>query len=365
MNIGINATSFSNNPSGAKDRFIQIYSSLFDLDKINNYVVFQPKGVNLENSFPYFKHVDFISTNIHPDKTIMRFLYGIFFWKKALSNYKIDIFDTNYLPINKNHYGKTVFTIYDLRYLSPYSSDSIVRSLLFKFFFSRALRKSDFIITISEAMKNHLLELYPNVNPIILPCSTDIHKEQLSSATDLDQSCNQYILAVGHLERRKNILRLIDAFNIVLKNGYKGSLYIISNGGSEKKDIVKYILKSGLTRKVKIIPNVSRAELARYYKKADLFVFPSLYEGFGIPILEAMSLGCPYVISNIDVFREVAGNDSVYFDPISVNDISKKIELVLWDNSIRKRLIEIGKKRFKDYSSDKIAKDYLTHILNY
>jgi glycosyltransferase involved in cell wall biosynthesis len=214
-------------------------------------------------------------------------------------------------------------------------------------------------------MKNHLLELYPNVNPIILPCSTDIHKEQLSSATDLDQSCNQYILAVGHLERRKNILRLIDAFNIVLKNGYKGSLYIISNGGSEKKDIVKYILKSGLTRKVKIIPNVSRAELARYYKKADLFVFPSLYEGFGIPILEAMSLGCPYVISNIDVFREVAGNDSVYFDPISVNDISKKIELVLWDNSIRKRLIEIGKKRFKDYSSDKIAKDYLTHILNY
>lgn len=364
MNIAINATSFSNNPSGSKDRFVDIFSKVFTQDKKNRYFVLQAKNVSLKNFFLNINNVEFIETDIPHNNTIYRYFIGLISLKKILSSYNIDVFDTNYLPIVTSKKCRTIFTIYDLRYLSVYKSSNLLRGFLFKFFLSRAIKISDTVITISETMKKDLVNIYTNLKVVVLPCSTSIYKHIVSNNVEQKMK-NKYILFVGHLEARKNIITLLKAYNSIIRNGYCGRLFIVSNGGSQEKDIVKYIKKNNLTEKVEILKNKSTVQLVQYYKNADLFVFPSLYEGFGIPILESMSLGCACAISDIPVFREVAADSAVFFNPTSANDMFKKINIVLNCKSIREKIIKNGNKRVLEYSSDKIASDYINIFTKY
>lgn len=102
--------------------------------------------------------------------------------------------------------------------------------------------------------------------------------------------------------------------------------------------------------------NVSDEELAYIYSKAEMFVFPSLYEGFGIPIVEAMSCNCPVVLSNASCFPEIAGDAAVYFDPNKSEDMAEKIDEVLQSEKLKKKLIYKGKQRAKLFTWNKNAK---------
>jgi len=106
---------------------------------------------------------------------------------------------------------------------------------------------------------------------------------------------------------------------------------------------------------------VAMQTLAKLYSQASAFVYPSLYEGFGIPILEAMSFGCPVVCSHTSSFPEVAGNAAEFFDPYDIESIANALEKVLFDSDLTKKLVELGKARVKNFSWEKCAEQ--THSI--
>lgn len=125
------------------------------------------------------------------------------------------------------------------------------------------------------------------------------------------------------------------------------------------EEILEAPKKFNIVNRVKFLEFVSNEDLPFLYQNAECFVLPSLYEGFGLPVLEAMRYGCPCVISNISSLPEAGGDAAFYFDPSNASDIAAKIEMVLNDEKLRKEMIEKGYKQVKKFSWEKTAQETL------
>ena len=162
----------------------------------------------------------------------------------------------------------------------------------------------------------------------------------------------KYILAIGGSEYRKNIQRLI---NVYLKN-FRDDYELIVVGG-KWRDID--LAKKYQGENIKFITGVPEEDLIAIYNMADAFVFPSFYEGFGIPVLEGMACGVPVVTSNVSSMPEVGGDAAIYFNPYDENDIAEKIKMVLDDKQLREEMILKGVEKVKEYSWEKCARETL------
>lgn len=283
------------------------------------------------------------------------FSYNTFFKDKS------DIYHFfNYIvPPNIN--GIVITTIHDLAYidypetLDPKNLKRISNSIEY------SVKRSKFIVTISKYSKQRILDNFDideNSIKIINPSF-----EKLNSFIDFNIIKNKfnisssYILYVGNIEPRKNIVRLIESFyHLKKQNLINQALVIVGGNGWLYKDVFKKVLSLNLQNDIIFTGFVSKEEKASLYKNADLFLFPSLYEGFGIPILEAMSLGTPVVCSNTSSMPEVGGNAAFYVNPLSVEDISAGILKVLSDSSLQKDMIDEGYRQIKKFSWDESAK---------
>jgi len=161
-----------------------------------------------------------------------------------------------------------------------------------------------------------------------------------------------YILFTGQRGGYKNFGRFIEAVAPLLS---RYNLRLICTGQSFTKEEFE-LLDKNKVRERAVSKFVSENELQNMYEKALLFVFPSLYEGFGIPILEAFVSGCPIVLSNISCFPEIAGEAAMYFNPYSVDDIRQAIEKIILDNSLQKELVKNGFERLKYFSWETTTK---------
>jgi len=166
-----------------------------------------------------------------------------------------------------------------------------------------------------------------------------------------------YILFVGTLQPRKNIEKLIEAFSKIKDKKIK--LVIVGKKGWLWEDIVGAPQKYSVTDRVKFLDFVEDEDLPSLYANALCFVLPSLYEGFGLPVLEAMQNGCPVITSNVSSLPEVGGDAALYFDPTSADDIAKAIDLVINDEGLRQQMIEKGKIQVKKFSWEKTARETL------
>ncbi len=147
-----------------------------------------------------------------------------------------------------------------------------------------------------------------------------------------------YILCVGNIEPRKNLVRLLEAFAIARKRGILHHLVIVGKAGKLSQAIYQKVLELGLTSVTHFTGFIDDSDLAALYSGADLFVYPSIYEGFGLPVIEAMACGCPVITSNVSSLPEVAGDAALYIDPQNTNDIAQGIERVLNDRQLADRL---------------------------
>ena len=163
----------------------------------------------------------------------------------------------------------------------------------------------------------------------------------------------RYILYFGSCGGHKNVPALVKAYSILpaeLKDNYK---LVITNPSSEVKNLVN---TSGLSRQVQYLNSVPDSDKPSVYRRASLFVWPSLYEGFGIPILEAQASGVPVVSSNATVMPEVAVDSAVLVDPKDTEAIASAIERVLTNEGVNKELIAKGYENIKRFSWDESAK---------
>jgi glycosyltransferase involved in cell wall biosynthesis len=223
------------------------------------------------------------------------------------------------------------------------------------------------VFTISESSKNDIIKYYHKKAEDVIVThlgikSESTHMNQELSIGDLSKKFNipqKYVLFVGTIQPRKNIARLIDAFAKVITKHPDVGLVIVGKKGWLYEPILAEPEKIGIQDHVHFLDFVSNEELSVLYHHAICYCLPSLYEGFGLPVLEAMQQECPVITSNISSLPEAGGDACLYVNPEDVADIAKKIIDLIENPALRKQLIAKGLQHSKKFSWEKTAKETL------
>lgn len=225
--------------------------------------------------------------------------------------------------------------------------------------------KADIIIAVSEWTKKEILDIYPDINAekikVIYHGNSLLPKESKRILGILEK---KYILFVGQRSNYKNFFTLLKAFSIIAN--MTNDVELICSGKSFNEEEIATIYKLGITGKV-YQEEFNDDDLCDAYKNAICFIYPSLYEGFGIPILEAWSCGCPILLSDIPVFREVAEDGALYFSPHDEVELSQMIMDMINNENLRKQLVSRGTELVKKYDWTIAAKktaDLYRKLLN-
>lgn len=357
MRIAINVNELTlDQNTGVKIYTAEILRALSGIDGENHYILYSASklpeiyGKNFENkvvktSFPFWTYTKLpvLAKKDKPDIFFMP-IQSTPFWKKPE-----DI--------------KLVVTVHDVAFRIFPDYFTAKDRLFLNFHTKRAIEMSDAIIVPSEATKWDVLKFYGvtarKINIIHHGISQNIAKSDFQRRSDIGE---KYILFVGTVQPRKNIANLIRAFEKIKDEATTVSglrLVICGGRGWMADSAYETAKKSKYRNDIIFAGNVSAEELAGLYKDALLFVLPSLYEGFGLPLLEAMNFGLPCVVSNNSSLSEIAGNAALFVDPYDISDIAKKIKSVLDDDSLRMKYCRKSVERAKDFSWVKSAEMHL------
>lgn len=257
----------------------------------------------------------------------------------------------------------TAIAIMDLSYI--YFPDLFNKKDLYQLqnWSKYSIKNASAIFTISNSSRNDIIKEYAVDSQKIHPIYLGIKNNESIKNYSMDDLRKKfgiesdYILFVGTLQPRKNITRLIEAFSQI-KND-KLSLVIVGKRGWQYTDILSAPEKYGIENKVKFLDFVTDEDLPSLYKNAVCFALPSLYEGFGLPVLEAMKFGCPVVTSNVSSLPEAGGDAALYFDPNDTSDIAKVLTKVISDAKLREEMTKKGYNQIKKFSWEKTAKETL------
>jgi glycosyltransferase involved in cell wall biosynthesis len=359
LKIGLNATCFNDRPSGAKQRFIGIYGELIKRMPNAQFVIYEPADCRVADWFHGAPNVSVRRTPIPSEGRIHKLLAGWGYWRSALKKENFDLFEGFNLPLIKAPTGKTLMTVHDIRGI--HAGQGFLHRLIFKRTLHASLKAAHHVITVSQSMASEILNFYPSAPISVIYNGLNAHEFNQSLATELLAVrekfglSKDFILAVGHLEKRKNYLYLIDAIAKLRDRGRHCNLVIIGNNSGEKKLIEALIKTKHLDGQVKMLEGLSDSEIRCAYQLSRLFVFPSAYEGFGIPILEAMAAQRPMVLSDIPVFREIMQDKGFYFPCHDAQIAADAIEHVLTSDAESAQLIAYGTTRVQDFSFPSLA----------
>ncbi len=314
-----------------------------------------------------------IKVDIKPYSIAEQMLFPLILWK---TNPDIIHFTTFNVPIL--WWRKYVVTIHDLIHLRHSTFGNVTKNylyyllkkLIYVFVIKWVTLRASKVITDSNTTKFDLTNtLKVNENKIeVIPLAGNpekikLFKTETQTLLTLEKYkiAKPYILYVATMYPHKNHRRLIDAFKVVKETNPNIQLVLVGKVDAMSEIIKKYVINQGLQDNI-ILPNyhtndgyLSDKELSDLYQNAEMYIYPSLQEGFGIPILEAQEYNIPVASSNIDCLREIGGDSVFYFDPTNIREISQAIQQVLSDIKIRTELIEKGKINIQKYSWVKLA----------
>lgn len=261
---------------------------------------------------------------------------------------------------------KKVITIHDLTPILFSNTFNSTTVLLHKLLLPRTLRTADKIITDSNSTKKDLINYFKipegKIRVILLAADEKfkpLNNKEIREAKQKYSLNFPFILYVGTLEPRKNIPSLIKAFYKLKKKNLQYKLVIAGKKGWKYKEIFETIDKLNLQNDVVFTGYVSDEGLPALYNAADLFVYPSIYEGFGLPPLEAMACGTPVITSNTSSLPEVVGDAGIMVDPYDVDGLADAMHEVLADGGLRANMIKKGLERAKMFSWEQCAKETL------
>ena len=280
---------------------------------------------------------------------------------------KIDVYhETNYIPMPFR--GPTVVTVFDLSLHFWPQMHPESRRKYFEHYFYRRLPWASHFITISEATKAQMVQhlnispekitvTHLGVNPTIRNVSEETAKGILAR---YGLTYGSYILYVGTLEPRKNVTAILQAYALLSKAIQKRIPLVLAGGRGWLMDNLENEVKSlDIAGATVVTDFVSKDDLPALYSGAAVFVYPSLYEGFGLPPLEAMACGTPVITSNISSLPEVVGDAGILVDPHDVKGLKDEIEYVLEDSSHRSALSQRGLERSKFFTWEACARETL------
>jgi len=259
-------------------------------------------------------------------------------------------------------YSNKIYTLHDITFIRfPKNFTWKFRSF-YKTMIPYMLKTSKRIITVSNFSKDEISNHYTINKDKISIVYNGIKKEFMSPLENKNTKESNYFLTVSSISENKNLKRLIKAFNLINNDNFK--LYVVGGFDLANFNEVKDIEELLSSKNIEFKGRVSDEELSLLYKNAIAFLYPSIYEGFGIPPLEAQGSECPILLSKIAPLKEVYGSSALYCDPFNINDIYCKIKMLFSDSELRKELSIKGNINVKKYSWDNSAASLISIIKN-
>jgi glycosyltransferase involved in cell wall biosynthesis len=364
--VGIDAHSVGMSAGGNETHYENLLRWIPKLDTRNKYVL-------------YFSHLD--AGRMQQYATNGRITADQLPWKssylrvplalpRVIRRDKLDVFHAQYVlpPFTR---CKTLLTIADIAYEHYPESFPAIQRARCKLLIPASARKADHILTVSEFSKRDICSRYGidparvtvthhGVDEIFVPIAPARAQEELERKYKIE---GPFLLYVGRIQARKNLVRLAEAVAALKKRGAPHKLVIVGKQDFQAEHLVAKIDALGLKNDVIFTGYVPTEDLPKFYSAAEAFVFPSIFEGFGLPVIEAMACGAAVITSYGSSLEEVAGDAALLADPHSTESLTSAIDRVLqdvvWRAELRRRGIERAKQFSYKEAAEKVVQLYM------
>lgn len=358
--MGLNISDILGSPAGIGRYTNNLVTNLLKIDKDNNYFLFSQKRLpeRLRYKFSVYKNYHLIESN---NPITQLWLQSVIPY--LLKKYQIDIFHSSN---STNFIGnvKRIVTIHDViykRYPQYFTKKTIV-NLQIALWMVR--KKAHHVIANSEATRNDIIKFLkiPESKIKVIYLGVDDNFKIIKNEDLLNRIGKKYglikkfILSIGTLEPRKNILTILRAFyKTKARNDYK--LVLVGKRGWFFKEIFRLINQLKMEQDVKYLGYIDDVELPLILNLASLFVYIPFFEGFGLPVLEVMKCGVPVITSNVSSIPEIINGAGILVSPTNIDELAQKIDLVLEDKKLQQNMISKGLKQVQKYSWEKAANE--------
>lgn len=370
MKIAINLLPYLPGMQGGSEVYIRsIIKELSRLDIANHYILFisgDSIGEYLPKNNVKFQEVIVLTKGA---SRIKRIMYEQFVLPYYCFKYKVDLTISNYVvPILSP--SKTIAIIHDMQYKRM--PDLFEKSKLYywNLFIPLTIWKSELVGTVSHFSLSEIAHFYPKSKDKLFVTAEgvkqdicDEYDKHIKDNTDK----NDFILSVATFGEHKNLKRLIEAMPNIVQEHPSIMLKLVGEARTPdaivvKNDLLNILKENNISDNVVFLGFVSDQELASLYSNCKLYIFPSLYEGFGLPLIEAQYCGAPVLCAKAGSLPEIGGDSVILFDPYSINDIAQKVNHMLNDKKLCKTLSINGYKNIKKYTWTQAAEDLLKNI---
>lgn len=368
MNIVVDARLILDQVTGIGHYLRNLIQHLLVIDKRNRYTLFLNQKLSSENPLRSLNQRNLTKKFLTVPAVSLRQHFQI---PLHLRNGIADVYHYPHFDLPLLQWSKSVMTVHDLKYIiAPHFTElGLAKQLYMKLLLKRSLMKAKIIISVSENTKKDLIRVFrvPENKISVVPLACDIRptekmsREEIKSYLRKQGILESYFLFVGERRPHKNLVRLIEAFNLFRnRNACKHKLVIVGKNYSSYAQPEKRIKELHLQDQVIVSGYVDENHLPFYYQGAEAFIFPSLYEGFGLPILEAMSYGTPVITSRVSAMPEVAGDAAIQINPHSVDQLADALETLYRRKQTRTELIAKGYRNLNRFSWRKTSEKTLS-----
>lgn len=375
MRIGIDCRTILNPSAGEKAGIAHytyhLVKTLLKLNKLDEFVLF-------------FDHRarDIVKEFLEPNtvirfftfskyKKFLPFVYSHMLSSSVLTRENLDVYHSpaNIVPLK--YEGKFVVTVHDLAIYREPSVFPSRQGFSIKYLVPRSIDKAEKIIAVSRSTKKDVEDFFAVASSKIKVIYEGVDHERFNPNKKTPEDIGylrqkykinkEYILFLGTLEPRKNLIRLLEAFYQLLQKkpeiAKQYQLVLAGHRGWLCDEIFEEIKNRNLGSSVVVPGYVPGADIPKLYLSSAFFVYPSIYEGFGLPVLEALACGVPVITSNVSSLPEITGDAAVLVDPYDGDGLSVAMENLLGDEKLREQLSRKGQERAKQFSWEKCARE--------
>jgi glycosyltransferase involved in cell wall biosynthesis len=376
MIIGFDAKRAFCNTRGLGNYSRTLLSGLLRYYPNNDYYLFgnPPESDSLNE---WYASVKKNATIVAPQysSSLYNALWRSFYMRNEIMNNNIDIYHglSHEIPggIAKNTKTKFVVTVHDLLFLRFKSNFSLIDRHIYRAKISHSCQRAHKVIAISEQTKSDLIKylqipaekievLYQTCSPIFYNSVADSMKSKIRKTYSLP---DKYLLFVGALVKHKNIERIIEAISL-LPAHCSLPLLIVGKPNSYKKQLLAKARACNVAEKIQFIDYIPDVHMPAIYQMAKILVWPSLFEGFGIPILEALFSGLPVITTRGGCFSETGGNAAFYVNPNNSEEISKALEQILSSNELYANMQKMGYQQAQKFHIENTSKSLMNLYMN-